>query len=232
MGKYKHLFFDLDHTLWDFDANSQKTLEYLYQVYHLQERGVKDFVVFKEHYEYYNEMLWSKLRNGNISREELRWRRMQLVLAEFGIDDLSLAYELSSVYLDMLPDQGQLLEGALEILNYCLGKEYHMHIITNGFETTQYRKLDTSNLRSYFNHIFTSECVNSMKPHKPIFEFALQTTGAGLEDSLMIGDSLEADIIGAKSVGMDQVYYNPYAIRHKEVVTYEIAHLKELMEII
>ena len=106
-----------------------------------------------------------------------------------------------------------------------------MHLITNGFETTQQMKLKYSGIDHYFEALISSEKSMSMKPKKEIFDFALQTTGATLNQSIMIGDALAIDVLGAKNVGMDQVYYNPYKIPHTEQPTYEVAHLAELKNI-
>jgi len=231
--KYKVLFWDLDHTLWDFDANSAATLKVLYDEYRLNEKGVDDFDVFVPRYEYHNELLWSKLRAGTISREDLRWKRMELILAEYGIVDMDLTLKMSHRYLQILPKQGLLLPGAVDVLEHCAAQGYAMHIITNGFETTQREKLATSKIGHYFEHMITSERANAMKPHAPIFECALALANAEVSESLMIGDSYEADIEGAIQIGMDQVYYNLHDKKDFVVQpTYVIRHLDELKEIL
>lgn len=231
--KYKVLFWDLDHTLWDFDANSAATLKVLYEEYQLKARGVDDFDAFVPRYEFYNEQLWAKLRGGTISREELRWKRMELILAEYNIVDMDLALKMSSRYLQILPKQGLLLPGAIEILEYCAAKDYAMHIITNGFEKTQLEKLATSGIGHFFEHMITSERADAMKPHAPIFECALALANADIRESLMIGDSYEADIQGAMRIGMDQVYYNLHLKNEGlERPTYEIHHLLDLKKLL
>ena len=232
MKQYKHLFFDLDHTLWDFDANSKATLQYLYGKFELDKKGIQEFEGFRDLYEHYNEMLWAKLRKGTITREELRWKRMALTLADYNIDDMPLVHEMSVLYLEKLPKQGLLLEGARSLLDYCTAKGYGLHIITNGFETTQQEKVRTASLDTYFRHVFTSEHAGSMKPHRPIFEYALHTTGAVMEESIMIGDCLEADIQGARNMGMDQIFYNPMRKPHEEPITFEVNHLDEIKNIL
>ena len=122
------------------------------------------------------------------------------------------------------------MPGALELLEHCKGR-YNMHLITNGFETTQQMKLSYSGIDHYFEALITSEKSFSMKPKREIFDFALQSTGAVIHQSIMIGDALAIDVLGAKNIGMDQVYYNPYKIPHTEQPTYEVAHLAELKSI-
>lgn len=231
MGKsYKHLFFDLDHTLWDFDANSKATLKQLYDEYDLHSMGIHDFDQLYVSYNMHNDRLWERYRNGFIKREELRWKRMWLMLLDHKITDTSLAHEISTAYLEILPTQPRLVPHAKEILDHCKGR-YEMHLITNGFETTQRLKLQYSGISRYFRHLITSEKSNSMKPHPDIFEYALKLAGATTDDSIMIGDAIDIDILGAINAGWDTVYYNPAKVEHSRKPTYEINHLEELMGI-
>lgn len=231
MGKvYKHLFFDLDHTLWDFDKNSEVSLRILYDEYDLKSRGIDDFDALFKAYNFHNDKLWERYRNGYIKRDELRWKRMWLMLLDHKIADTALAHELSIAYLEILPTQTVLVPHAKELLEYCKDK-YEMNLITNGFDTTQRLKLQYSGIARYFNHLVTSEKSNSMKPHKDIFDYAIKAAGADIETSIMIGDAIDVDILGAINVGMDTVYYNPHKKPHERKPTYEIIHLEELMKI-
>ena len=231
MGKvYKHLFFDLDHTLWDFDKNSEVSLRILYDEYDLKSRGIDDFDALFKAYNFHNDKLWERYRNGYIKRDELRWKRMWLMLLDHKIADTALAHELSIAYLEILPTQTVLVPHAKELLEYCKDK-YEMNLITNGFDTTQRLKLQYSGIARYFNHLVTSEKSNSMKPHKDIFDYAIKAAGADVESSIMIGDAIDVDILGAINVGMDTVYYNPHKKPHERKPTYEITHLEELMKI-
>ncbi len=225
--RYPTLFFDLDHTLWDFEQNSALTLACLYKEFELGVYGF-GFADFHHQYEIINNKMWNRFRKGFISRKDLRWKRMMQTLLLFKVGNEKLAHQLSERYLDILPKQGKLIPGAREILDYCQRKGYKMHLITNGFETTQHEKLETSGISGYFDKMVTSENSNSMKPKPEIFEFALKAAGARVDDSIMIGDSLEADIYGARAVKMDQVYFNPGQVPHHETVTYEIRALAEL----
>jgi len=227
---YKHLFFDLDHTLWDFEKNSELTMQRLYAEYELDKIGIIDFNTFYQQYSYHNDRLWERFRKGFIKRDELRWKRMWLTLLDFKIGNSILAHELSTAYLEVLPTQGLLIPHAKELLEYCK-ERYVMHMITNGFEKTQWLKLQYSGISGYFTEIITSEKSNCLKPNREIFDYALRATGGDLDNSIMIGDALEIDIVGAQNAGWDQVYFNPARTAHDRKPTYEVQHLKELMEI-
>ncbi|HLG38756.1 MAG TPA: YjjG family noncanonical pyrimidine nucleotidase [Chitinophagaceae bacterium] len=234
--KYRHLFFDLDHTLWDFEANARATLSELYDLLKLKERGVYDFDLFYRNYLIYNEKLWERYRNGYIKQEELRVKRMWLTLLDFKIADEKLAEEMNIRFLDLLPTRTLLFPHTKEILQYLLDKNYVLHVLTNGFEKTQYSKLKYSGLSIYFKEVITSEGSNSLKPQKEIFEFAFQKTNARPEESIMIGDTIEVDILGAVNAGIDQVHVNHLTrervpVMDKKLPTYTVYALKELEEI-
>jgi len=229
--KYRHLFFDLDHTLWDFEANARATLEELFHSLHLEQRGVNDFDLFHKNYLAHNEKLWERYRKGLIKQEELRTKRMSLALLDFKIADEALTKEMSVRFLDLLPTRTILFPYAKEILRYLAGKKYVLHLITNGFEKTQHSKLKHSGLNEFFTEVITSEGSNSLKPHKDIFDYALTRSGATKEQSIMLGDSIEVDIIGAKDYGIDQVYINHLGIDPPIKPTYTVTSLKELGKI-
>lgn len=229
--KYKHLFFDLDHTLWDFEANSAHTLLQVYEECQLAGYGITDFDAFAAAYHVHNEKLWARFRNGFIKRDELRWKRFWLTLVDFKINDANLAHEMSSAYLEILPHQRRLVPHATDVLEHCRQRGYTMHLITNGFESTQRQKLQFSGIAPYFTELITSEKSNSMKPQAAIFNYALQATGATADESIMIGDALEIDILGALYAGWDQAYYNPARTPHRHKPTYEVTSLAELKDI-
>jgi HAD superfamily (subfamily IA) hydrolase, TIGR02254 len=236
MSKYRHLFFDLDHTLWDFEANARATLGELYETLELGNRGVDDFDLFHKNYLAHNERLWEKYRNGQIKQDELRTKRMWLSLLDFKIADDTLAGEMSSRFLELLPTRNILFPHTTEILDYLTGHGYALHLITNGFEKTQHSKLKHSGLDRYFRAVITSEGSNSLKPHKEIFEFAFRKTGALPAESIMIGDTIEVDILGAFHAGIDQVHVNhltndPVPVTGKQWPTYTVYSLKELERI-
>lgn len=230
--KYKHLFFDLDHTLWDFEANSRATLGELYTSLKLKDKGVSDFDLFHKNYLGHNEILWERYRKGTIKQDELRSKRMRLSLLDFKITDDVLAKEMSVQFLDLLPTRTILFPHTLEILNYLVEKKYVLHLITNGFEITQHSKLKYSGLAKYFKEVITSEGSNSLKPNKEIFEYAFLKSGAQPQESIMIGDTIEVDILGAVNAGIDQVYVNHLTqdagLVNGKKPTYTVFSLKEL----
>jgi putative hydrolase of the HAD superfamily len=228
MKTYNHLFFDLDHTLWDFEANARATLSELHDSMKLYERGINDFDLFHKNYLAHNEKLWERYRKGFIKQDELRLKRMTLALLDFKIADEKLARDLSLKFLDLLPTRTLLFPNTIETLKYLADKDYHLHLITNGFEVTQRNKLKFSGLDVFFREIITSECSNSLKPQREIFEFALKRSGAEVKQSIMIGDSVEVDIDGARDAGMDQVFVNHLCIDCEANATFEVRSIKEL----
>jgi putative hydrolase of the HAD superfamily len=228
---YKHLFFDLDHTLWDFDTNSREALEDIYHSLSLAEAGVYDFDLFHKLYLGHNERLWDRYRNGLMKVDDLRWKRMALTLLEFKIGDDALARKMGIEFLDILPTKKVLFPDTAEVLQYLTEKKYNLHLITNGFEKTQHHKLKTAGIDIFFREVITSEGSNSLKPHPEIFDYALLKTGAGIKESIMIGDTPEVDILGARQAGMDQVYVNHTNNRQVVEATYIVYSLKELMDI-
>jgi putative hydrolase of the HAD superfamily len=232
MRIYKHLFFDLDHTLWDFDTNARASLEELYVECKLEERSIPDFDAFYHHYLYHNKILWERYQQGFIKAEELKWRRMWRTLLEFKIGDEALAKEMSVRFLELLPMKRQLFPYTREILEYLRDKKYVMHLITNGFEKTQWQKIRASGIDVFFTEVITSESSNSMKPEAEIFAHALSSASAHKEESIMIGDNLEADIRGGINAGMDTIFVNHLGINTDIQPTYTIHHLKELESIL
>lgn len=228
---YETLFLDLDHTLWDFETNSKEALSELADKYKLIEKGIPSFDHFLSEYFLINELLWEEYRKNKISKEALRYDRFHLALKKYQIDDFDLATSIGNDYVAIAPYKTNLFPHAIEVLEYLKGK-YDLHIITNGFEETQHLKLKNSKLDPYFNHIITSERSGFKKPDERMFHFSLELAKAKPETSLMIGDSLEADVLGAKNVGMHQVYFNPEGKGHNEELTHEIKSLNELMNIL
>jgi putative hydrolase of the HAD superfamily len=228
MPQYKHLFFDLDHTLWDFDANAKETLTDLYRYFELDTKLNIHFNDFYPRYLYHNEILWDRYHNGLITADELKWKRMWRTLLDFNIADELLSKELSGKFLEILPTKKLLFPHTIEILDYLREKKYLLHLITNGFEKTQWSKLNNSGLGTYFTHVITSEASNSLKPKKEIFEYAMDKANASLRESIMIGDNLEADIQGAINAGMDSVFVNHISATTLLNPTYTVTHLKQL----
>lgn len=230
--KYKHLFFDLDHTLWDFDTNAKDTLVEVYALFELEKKGVVPFGDFYKLYKIHNEILWDRFHKGFITGEELKWKRMWRTLLEFKLADEELAKAMSEKFLEILPTKKQLFPYTTEILDYLTDKKYDLHLITNGFEKTQWTKLNNSGLHVYFKQVVTSESSNSVKPQKEIFEYAMNKAGAELHNSIMLGDNLEADIQGAINAGMDNIFINHIHVSTTMKPTYTVTSLKELKNIL
>jgi putative hydrolase of the HAD superfamily len=232
--KYKHIFFDLDHTLWDFEANSFEVLEELYHEHGLEGRGVASFAVFHEHFTVHNDKLWDRFRKGFINRHELRIKRFRVTLLDFKIGDEKLAEALSVQFLERLPFKTNLFPHTKDVLEYLVAKNYPIHLITNGFEETQLQKIRNSGIDHFFTHIITSESAGTLKPKKEIFDFAIAKAVATIETSIMIGDALDIDVLGAYNAGIDQVHFNPLLLAPKIDLkpTYSIQSLHELKEIL
>ncbi len=229
---YKDLFFDLDHTLWDFETNSKETIQELYNTHDLAALGIEDFDGFYSTYSQHNHRLWERYTKGFIKQEELRWKRVYLSLLDFKVANEKLAKEMSQAYLEILPNKKHLFPYTIEILDYLKNKKYKMHLITNGFDSVQFKKIRNSGLQDYFIEVITSEASNSLKPHKDIFEYALKNTNAAVTESIMIGDNESADIQGGINIGMDTIFVNHIQATPTIPATYTITHLKELENIL
>ncbi|MGV8945746.1 MAG: YjjG family noncanonical pyrimidine nucleotidase [Lutibacter sp.] len=204
MKEIKHIFFDLDHTLWDFETNSDIAFETIFK----QHKVKIDLKKFLNYYRGINENYWKLYREEKITKEELRLGRLKDTFVKLNHKvDIQLIEDLSVGYIDVLPNNNQLFEGAHEILEH-LFVNYKLHIITNGFNEVQYKKIENSGLAKYFDKIITSEDAGVKKPNPIIFEYALAAANAISSESIMIGDNWEADIMGAKDAGFDVIYCN------------------------
>lgn len=230
MKGIKHIFFDLDHTLWDHETNSRKVLDDLYTVFNLESRikfSKSDFLI---QYAKINFQLWDDYNHNRIDRDYLRNQRFRLVLESCGTKETDDSLEMSDYFLNHCPRQGAIMDGADMVLEY-LTKKYSMSIITNGFEDVQKVKLETSNLDKFFSHLFTSESIGKKKPDPEIFEFAMNTVGHSKEEVIMVGDNIKADISGALNAGITPIFYNPLGTA-KSDCQWQISHLSELMKIL
>jgi putative hydrolase of the HAD superfamily len=226
LKKYSHIFFDLDRTLWDFDMNSRETITELFFRYNLDSSidNPEDFVSV---YHEVNLQLWDLYRRGEMSKDVLRIERFKISFERFGIQDDNLAANFGDNYLEISPLKTHLLPHALEILDYLFNR-YQLHIITNGFLTTQQIKIKNCGLNKYFKSLTTSEVLGYNKPRPEIFHQALSAVHARKEECIMIGDDLEVDVLSARKFGIDQVFLNRDKVVHKEAITYEITSLDEL----
>ncbi len=204
----KHIFFDLDKTLWDFDTNSFLALKELYLKHELSAHGIPSIEEMVDIYYKINQKLWAEYAKNNISKETLRTERFNQTFEYFGIYNYQLAFQFGLDYVEISPQKNNLFPHAKEVLEYLYSK-YQLHIITNGFEEVQYIKLKSSGIINFFNAIITSEKAKAKKPDKIIFEYALNCTKALPENSIMIGDDLDVDIKGALNVKFRAIHFTP-----------------------
>ncbi len=179
-----------------------------------------------------NLSLWDMFDRGQIHHTYIRQNRFRLVFEDLGIQCPENHEEIGELYLNTLPDKKHLLEGALDLLNYAVATGYRMHIITNGFNEIQARKLAGSQIGHFFENVITFETASAKKPDPKIFEFALNAAQASPEECIMVGDNWIADIMGAKQIGIDTVYLNPAGLQFDEKPTYDIRRLEELLLIL
>ncbi len=229
--KYKHLFFDLDRTLWDFDANSEEVLIDMFNKFDITTLACIDYQEFIDNYREINHALWAKYRVGEITKEFLSTQRFYATMLEFNIDNWEMGKEMGEFYVKESPYKKQLFPGTIELLE-SLYQKYDLHIITNGFAEVQTIKLEQSGLNKYFKQIIISEETDWKKPNPKIFNYSLQKAGASAEESIMIGDDLKADIIGASEAGIDQIWVNFDNTYAGFKPTYTVDSLKKIEEIL
>lgn len=231
MRKYDHLFFDLDHTLWDFATNARLAMKQT-----LEENGLlRQIPTFDSYYEVYEQInhdLWADYRAKKITKQNLIVERFSKSLLEFGITDYDYP-ELNRQYLINMALQTQLFPSTIETLSELRDKGYKMYIITNGFKEVQCAKLTNSKLDGFFSRVFISEEIQTTKPHREIFEFALKSVNAPKKKSIMIGDSWETDIEGALNFGMDQIMFTNDGLNPlpEEIQSQKMASTSNYLEI-
>jgi putative hydrolase of the HAD superfamily len=232
MKQYKCVFFDLDHTLWDYETNSSAALMELYNKYGLAALGASPTEEFLKAFTKINNELWDKHDRNQITRDVLRNDRFDMVFKAAGVEHRELSLQFSEEYLSESPKGKHLVPHALDLLNYLKEKEYGLYIVTNGFEEIQGTKIASGGITHFFDGIVTSARAGSKKPEKGIFDFALRESGHTASDAIMIGDNLLTDIAGARGASIDCVFYNPHGVTHEEQVTHEIRSLKELFALL
>lgn len=226
--KYQHIFFDLDHTLWDYDCNAREALSELYQQYGLQNYRKFSADQLCDGFFRANSQLWELYDLGKIEREHLRQERFRSVFRDLGFTDMDLAFQFGEDYVELCPRKKTVMPGAIALLQY-LSEKYTIHVITNGFHDVQSVKIESSGLAAFFSEVITSERAGARKPAKEIFDYALKITGASKHNAVMIGDNLLTDIAGARKSEIDHIYFNCSKHAHSEPVTLEVHSLEELM---
>jgi len=258
---YKHIFFDLDHTIWDFDKNAEETLHELYGIYALKDLGLHSADLFIETYTRNNHQLWAEYHVGKITKAALREARFKKTFLDLGLQPEIIPVGFEDDYVQLCPTKTNLFPDAHETLQY-LQSKYTLHLISNGFRESQDVKISGTNIGGYFQHVIISEEIGINKPDKAIFEHALGLAGTNIggyfqhviiseeiginkpdkaifehalglagankNESLMIGDSLEADVYGALNFGIDAIYFNPAGLEKPDDVPVQITRLKEL----
>lgn len=225
--QYTTLFFDLDHTLWDYNRSAAETLTDLYIHYNLDQLVNFDAQALCKRFFEINFQLWADYNVGKIDSHFLRTQRFVLIFESLGADPTLLPRDFGKEYTYTCPTKPHLIDGAIALLDL-LKSDFNMHIITNGFEDVQHTKVKSAGLLPYFQEVVTSERAGGKKPGKEIFDYSLKITGSKLQASLMIGDNIHTDIEGARNIGMDQIYFNPEKLTAPFVPSYTVSHLSEI----
>lgn len=224
----KHLFFDLDHTLWDFEKNARECLLEIFEHHSFHNFGI-DFESFFNDFSQINRHLWTQLEQNKITHDSIRLQRFKLTLNNLGIEaDLKESETYNQHFLDLLPGKKGLIQNCTEVLDQ-LKNSYRLHILSNGYHEIQLRKLRNSGIDHYFEEVITNDKAGARKPDKAIFDFALQQTKAGKNEALMIGDSLDADIEGAENAGLQAIHFDEYSRYEARPGTPKIKQLTELL---
>ncbi|MBN2777200.1 MAG: YjjG family noncanonical pyrimidine nucleotidase [Bacteroidales bacterium] len=227
--KYEHIFFDLDRTLWDFEANSIETFKELFVKYGLEKCCI--FEDFHKIYREINEQLWKDYRENRISKEKLSWQRFYQTNNHFGLKSEDIAKKMSQDYIEISPTKTLMMPNSIAILDY-LSRKYTLHIVTNGFKEVQYRKINNCGIENYFETVFTSEEVGCNKPNPAFFEFVLKTTGANPKTSMVIGDDEAVDIQAAIEANLASIWFNPNMQKAVSNPSYIIKDLLEIKNIL
>ena len=231
--KYKYLFIDFDDTLYDTYGNSVISLCETYEAYHL-DRYFATPQVFYDAYWAANIDLWTRYSKGEITRPYLiveRFRRPLSVGEGLEVTE-QLCLEMSDRFLDFCSSKSGVVEGAHQLMDYLKRKGYRMHLCSNGFHEVQYKKLTACGLKDYFDTVVLSEDAGFNKPSKQFFDYALKMSGAHKETTIMIGDNLQTDIVGAHDAGFDTILFNRWGVAPSPVPTHTVATLREIMDIL
>lgn len=199
----EHIFFDLDHTLWDFDLNSKLAYAQIFKEHNI----MLDLDRFIAVYEPLNLEFWRRFRESEINKEQLRYQRLKAAFdaCHYHVDDTDINV-IADMYIAYLPNYNHVFDGCFDLLD-ALKSKYKLHLITNGFEEVQHLKIKNAGLSHYFDLVLTGEAAGVKKPDPEIFNLALEKTGASIANSVMIGDSYDADVLGALNIGMPAIWF-------------------------
>ncbi len=229
--KYKHIFFDLDHTLWDYDANASEALRELFERFELIRYPNISADLLIDTFFSVNYDLWDLYNKHEIQRKDIRERRFPTIFKRMGLSTHDMPDSIEKDYIALSPTKSRTFPHAHDVLDY-LGAKYDLHIITNGFDDIQDTKMTSSGIKHHFDVIVTSESANQRKPNPDIFHLAMEQADASVEESIMIGDNLGSDIQGAINVGMDHIWFNPQRTFTSVKVQHEIQNLIELKSLL
>lgn len=223
----EHIFFDLDHTLWDYNSNCKDALFQMVKTHGLEQLGVTDVAFFYQTFNTINERLWDLYDSRQISQVELRVRRFKEVFESMNLPNIQNFEHWNDIYLEISPNLPHLIDGAVEILEY-LAPKYHLHIITNGFDEIQNKKLVAGQILHYFKEIITSQSSGYRKPENGIFKYAFEKTNATPKNAVMIGDNPNTDILGAHKLDMFYIFYNPTEQTFNLNENWQVKHLEQI----
>ena len=232
--KYKDLFIDFDDTLYDTHNNAVIALRELFDALHL-ERWFPDPDIFYDRYWETNIDLWTRYSKGEITRDYLIVERFRRPLSYGAGLPLTTDFCLkaSDLFLDFCSSKPGLVDGARQLMDYLRSRGYRLHMCSNGFHEVQYKKLASCGLKDYFDTIILSEDAGVNKPSPLFFEYALQQSDAQRETTLMIGDNLQTDIMGAMAAGIDALFFNRYPEYEKTTApTFVVTSLRDIMKIL
>lgn len=232
MKNIRHIFFDLDNTLWDHRKNAYLTLQEIFEREGVKKKYDLEFEDFHREYFTINENLWAKIRDGEIDKEYLRNHRFYDSFMFFGIDDIELSMKFEHNFLDAILNYNELVIGSFELLEYLSNKGYILHILSNGFKEVTYRKAELSGIKGYFKNIISADEIDIRKPSPEIYQYALDKADAKKEESIMIGDDWIADVQGALSFGMKAIFFDVFNDNYEENGFISIKKLSEIQDIL
>ncbi len=232
MRNIRHIFFDLDNTLWDHRKNAYLTIKELFFQQNISEKYKINFELFHDAYHEINEKLWEQIRDGDIDKDYLRKHRFYDTFLRFGIDDQSLGDYFEHHFLDEILKYNELVPGAVDLLDYLKSKDYKMHIISNGFQEVTERKCVLSGIDDYFQTITSADSIGVRKPRPEIFQYSIDLAKADKEESILIGDDWIADVKGAQRFGIDVIFFDVYNDNPQEEDVKVIKHLSEVKSIL
>ena len=227
--KIKHIFFDLDNTLWDTDKNSKLTLKSIYENLKIKENHKLEFSDFFSSYYIRNENLWALYRQNKVSKQDILEKRFKDTFLEFHINDENLWKNFDDYFLTKIMENNNLIENAEEILEYLVTKGYILHIVSNGFIEQTNQKIQDTIIKDYITTVTSGEEINKRKPAKEVFELGIKKANASVNESAFIGDDWEADVMGALKTGMFPIYFNYKKENYNKTTEFPI--IKDLLEL-